>query len=172
MLQKFSKEDFDQLYSILVQSFPPDELRSRQEHRELLEKPGYQAWAYYEQQELIGFLSVWDFPELAFVEHFAVKGCCRNKGVGSRMLQELSALVGKRLCLEAEKPDTPLARRRLDFYRRNGFSVNAYPYTQPPMELGKNPVDMHLLTTRGPVDAYDFQQIVELLYGVVYQGKS
>jgi len=169
-LKLLDKGDFEQLYGILLESFPPDELRSRQEHRELLDAPAYQVWACYEQQ-LQGFLTVWSLQEFAFIEHFAVRIDCRNGGLGSKLLQALSQKLGKRLCLEAELPETDMAKRRLDFYRRNGFSVNEYPYLQPALEEGKNPVPLHILTTGGPVSEEEFETLVTEIYKTVYKGK-
>ncbi len=172
MLTAFDKKDFKQLYSILLESFPPDELRSRHEHLALLDEPDYKVWAHYNGQELQGFLTVWMLTEFAFVEHFAVKSSCRNSGLGSRMLQALSQKLGKPLCLEAELPETDMARRRLDFYRRNGFAVNEYPYFQPALEEGKSPVSLHILTTGGPVSAGAFNGLVTEIYKTVYKGKN
>ena len=172
MLIKFDKRDFDQLYEILKESFPADELRSRQEHQELLDHPGYQVWAHYSGQELQGFLTVWDLDTVAFIEHFAVKSNCRNGGLGSRMLQALSQKMGKRLCLEAELPETDLAKRRLEFYRRNGFAVNTYPYLQPALEEGKCPVPLYILTTDGGINEEEFEKLVDQIYKAVYKGKT
>lgn len=172
MLTVFDKKDFEQLYGILLESFPPDELRGRQEHLALLDEPDYKVWAHYNGQELQGFLTVWMLTEFAFVEHFAVKSSCRNSGLGSKLLQALSEKLGKRLCLEAELPETDMARRRLDFYRRNGFSVNEYPYLQPALEEGKSPVPLHILTTGGPVRKEEFETLVTDIYKTVYKGKK
>ena len=172
MLTVFHKKDFRQLYDVLVESFPPDEIRSKQEHLELLDRPAYKVWAYYSSGELQGFLTVWDLGDTAFIEHFAVRAACRNSGIGGRMLKALSQKLGKRLCLEAELPETDLAKRRLDFYRRNGFSVNEYPYLQPALEEGKSPVSLYILTTGGPVTKEEFENLVTEIYKTAYKGKG
>lgn len=172
MLTLFNKQDFAQFYNILLNSFPPDELRSRQEHLELLDVPEYNVWAYYNAGQLQGFLTVWDLDGFAFIEHFAVKSSCRNSGLGSKLLQELAQKLGKRLCLEAELPETELAKRRLDFYRRNGFAVNTYPYLQPALEVGKSPVPLYVLTTGGIVNQEEFESLVTEIYKSVYKDKK
>ena len=172
MLTLFNKHDFTQFYNILLDSFPPDELRSRQEHLELLEEPEYAVWAHYSDQQLQGFLTVWDLGAFAFIEHFAVKSSCRNSGLGSKMLLALSEKLGKRLCLEAELPETDMAKRRLDFYRRNGFAVNAYPYLQPALEEGKSPVPLYILTTDSEINEEEFEKLVTEIYKIVYKGKN
>ena len=172
MLTVFEKKDFNRLYSILHDSFPPDELRSRQEHLALLDEPLYKVWACYDGKELQGFLTVWDLDGFAFIEHFAVKSSCRNSGLGSKMLQALSQKLGKRLCLEAELPETDMAKRRLNFYRRNGFAVNTYPYLQPALEEGKCPVPLYILTTDGGINEEEFEKLVDQIYKAVYKGKT
>lgn len=171
-LKLLDKRDFDQLYSILCESFPSDELRSRQEHLKLLDHPCYQVWAHYSGQELQGFLTVWNLETVAFVEHFAVKSTCRNSGLGSKMLQVLSQKLGKQLCLEAELPETDIAKRRLGFYRRNGFFVNEFSYLQPALEAGKSPVPLYILTTEAPLTEESFIKLKAEIYKIVYDGKN
>ena len=172
MLTFLNKSDFIQFYNILTDSFPPDELRSRQEHLALLDEQVYKVWACYNAGQLQGFLTVWDLDGFAFIEHFAVKSSCRNSGLGGRMLHALSVKLGKRLCLEAELPETNLAKRRLNFYRRNGFAVNEYPYLQPALEEGKSPVPLYILTTDGGINEEEFEKLVDQIYKVVYREKN
>lgn len=156
----------------MQESFPPQELRSRQEHFALLDRQDYQVYACYAGQHLLAFLTVWEHPQLAFVEHFAVAQAGRNRGLGSRLLRQLQERLGKRLCLEAELPETEIARRRLCFYQRNGFYANLFPYEQPPLEPWKAPVSLHLLTTEGYLTQMEFAQVRHWLYTVVYAGKT
>lgn len=172
MLRELDKKDFGQLYDILAESFPPDELRSKQEHSELLDNPCYKVWANFNDGQLQGFLTAWTLGEFVFIEHFAVNNSCRNSGLGSRLLKALSEKLGKRLCLEAELPETDMARRRLNFYRRNGFSVNEYPYWQPALGEGKSPVPLYILTTGGPVSEEEFEGLVTEIYKTVYKDKK
>ena len=67
-----------------------------------------------------------------------------------QMLDALLARFDKPACLEAELPETELAARRIGFYERHGFTVNAdYPYFQPALTPGGSPIPLHLLTTGG-----------------------
>ena len=137
-----------------------------------MDEPKYAVWAHYSDQQLQGFLTVWDLDGFAFIEHFAVKSSCRNSGLGSKMLQALSEKLGKRLCLEAELPETDMAKRRLNFYRRNGFAVNTYPYLQPALEEGKCPVPLYILTTDGGINEEEFEKLVDQIYKAVYRDKN
>lgn len=170
-LKILTKADFSDFYEILRSSFPPDELRSRQEHLALLDRPDYKIYARYEKDRLAGFLTVWQLEDFAFVEHFAVHRQMRNCGLGSRLLEMLKQRLGTRLCLEAELPLTEMAGRRIGFYQRNGFYKNDYPYMQPALEPGKAPVPLCIMTTCGPIDEKTFEKLKHQLYTIVYQGK-
>lgn len=171
MLTPMPKQDFDQFYAILTDSFPPDELRSREEHEALLDRPDYVVFAHYDQGKMIAFLTVWEMGEWAFVEHFAVSPSHRNHGLGATLLRQLQVMCNKPLCLEAELPETELAQRRLAFYERNGFFINRFPYMQPALESHKQPVPLYLLTTENPLDAQEFETVKNRIYNIVYPGK-
>lgn len=171
MLTPMPKQDFDQFYAILTDSFPPDELRSREEHEALLDRPDYTVYAHYNQGELVAFFTVWHTETLAFIEHFAVGESHRNHGLGAELLCQLKKQLGKPLCLEAELPNTPMAIRRLAFYERNGFFINRFPYMQPALESHKQPVPLYLLTTEKPLDAQEFETVKNRIYNIVYPGK-
>ena len=81
----------------------------------------------------------------------------------------LLARYGKRACLEAELPETELAARRIGFYERHGFTVNAdYAYFQPALAPGGSPLPMHLLTTGGACTACELRAMETLVHTRVY----
>ncbi|MBR7146301.1 MAG: GNAT family N-acetyltransferase, partial [Oscillospiraceae bacterium] len=53
---------------------------------------------------------------------FAVREDCRGSGIGSELLDELIGTLPHPICLEVEPPETEIAKRRIAFYERNGFS--------------------------------------------------
>ena len=88
---------------------------------------------------------------------------------GSQMLDALLARYDKPACLEAELPETELAARRIGFYERHGFTVNAdYSYFQPALAPGGSPLPMHLLTTGGTRTVSELRAIETLLHTRVY----
>ena len=90
-------------------------------------------------------------------------------GIGGRMLDAMLARCGKRACLEAELPETELAARRIGFYERHGFTVNAgYPYCQPALAPGGSPLPMHLLTTEGARTSAELRAMETLVHTRVY----
>lgn len=165
MLRIAAKSDFRNVYSLLLQSFPPDELRPFENHLALFDEPRYRL---YVTDDLQAVISVWQFPEFAFIEHFTVAPQRRNQGLGAKLLQEVLAALPCRVCLEAELPETQLAKRRLDFYRRNGFFVNHFHYIQPSYGAGRSPIPMRLLTTGDALTQAEFTAIQATLYQYVY----
>lgn len=165
MLTPATPTDFPTLFRLLEESFPIDEYRPRDAQLALLSDPRYTLWTNADRTALI---SVWQFPDFAFVEHFAVSPAQRNNGLGASILQEALSSLHSPVCLEAELPESPLARRRLNFYERNGFFVNPFPYLQPAYAPDRNPVPMQILST-APLTPQQFQQIRDTLYQYVYK---
>lgn len=171
MIQKMNLDDFDKIYKIMDESFPLDEHRDYQEQRELLNKPQYTIYVCYDSkpEEIKGFMAVWELGDFGFIEHFAVNKAYRNAGIGTAMLQELIQLLKQPICLEVELPDNEIARRRIDFYKRNGFYENEFPYMQPAISPGRNPIPLILMTSGGSISGNVFEEIKALLYNTVYQ---
>lgn len=169
MLQKLTPQDFEQVYAIMEASFPPDEHRPYEEQKALLDISAYQIYVSKDEDMVKGFLAVWEFDEIRFIEHFAVNPAYRNEGIGAKMLQELCNQRSKRICLEVELPDTEMARRRIKFYERNNFYYNAYSYMQPSISIGRNPIPLRIMTTNGKITEEEFLKIKGLLYRRVYK---
>ncbi len=169
MLQRLDATDFDNVYSLLESSFPTDEIRPYGLQKALFDNPAYRVLGLKDREKIQGLITVYDLNAVLFVEHFAVHPRCRNLGLGSRILQELFTCGEKPICLEVELPLTEQARRRIGFYRRNGFYYNDYPYVQPPLAPGQNPVDLRLMTSGKELTAGEFEAVKTLLYREVYQ---
>lgn len=171
MLQKLQTDEFDAFFSLLEASFPADEYRTYAEQKALLADPRYSIYVLpaAANAHIKAAITVWQFADFAYIEHFAVNSAYRNQGLGALILCEIVRLLPCPLCLEAELPETELAKRRIGFYRRNGFFVNDYPYIQPPYSKGKNPVPLTVMTTGGSISEARFRAIKETLYREVYK---
>lgn len=168
MLKRIEEKDFDKIYALMDLSFPVDEHRPYEGQKALLKRPFYQIYGVKEEEEIRGFLAVWEFDEMVYVEHFAVNPDFRNGGIGASMLRELEAMSNKRICLEVEYPETEMAIRRIGFYERNGFSLNEYPYIQPALAKGQNEIPLKIMTTGGVIDLREFEDLKALLYHHVF----
>lgn len=169
ILRRAGEKDFDQIYSIMVASFPADERRSYIDAKEdLWDSRHFIDVVYGEDDEVIAYISLWNLDSCLFVETFAVSPSHRNDGLGGRMLDELRAQYDKRIALEVELPEDELTRRRIGFYKRHGFSFNEYPYALPPIGFGKKAVPLRIMATDGPLNGAEFKQIKKELYKEVY----
>ncbi len=169
VLRNISVDEFDAVYDIMEKSFPEDEYRSYDEQKMLFSKSEYDIYVVDgDDSTLKAFVAVWGFDDFAFIEHLAVNPACRNAGIGASILAAVKEKTGKRICLEVELPENDIARRRIGFYTRNGFSLNEYNYIQPPMSAGKNPVPLFIMTTDGAVEERRFEYIKDKLYEKVY----
>ena len=170
LLQKSSLSDFDAIFSLLEESFPLDEYRPYDAQKALLDNPQYSVYVLPDEvsHKIKALVTVWQLKTFAFIEHLAVAPGYRNQGLGAKILHEIGDLLACRLVLEVELPETEMAKRRIGFYRRNGFVLNEYPYMQPAYGKGREAVPLLLMTTEGSIDQAEFESIKQQLYQTVY----
>ena len=169
MLKHLQPQDVDGFLDLLEQSFPQDERRPRDEQIAVLDDDGYTPLVVHDEQGTVAALiTLWVLDEFVFVEHFAVRSDLRGAGLGSRVLAELAQCFPKRICLEVELPETDMARRRIAFYERSGFSLNLYPYEQPAYAPDRESVPLLIMTTDGPIERACFERLRDALYCRVY----
>ena len=170
ILRDAKAEEFDQIFSLLETSFPVDEYRPYEKQKALLENKSYSIKVVADPESglLKAFISLWKFPGLVFVEHFAVDPGSRNQGLGARMTAEIMDSSSEIVCLEAELPETEFARRRIGFYERSGFYANEFRYIQPSYSPGRKPVPLVFLTSGGPVTFEAFSKMRDTIYREVY----
>ena len=174
MIRKLNENEFDIIYGILDSSFPIDEYRPYEEQKALLCDERYTIYVLPSKDGdgIKAFISVWCFMEFAYVEHFAVAPEYRNQGVGASILKELQEIINCPICLEVELPDTEIAVKRIEFYKRNGFYLNEYPYVQPSISKGRKEIPLFIMTTDKEVSESEFETIRDVLFNEVYKKKK
>lgn len=170
MIRKIKNDDFDSVYAIMEKSFPINEHRPYGEQKLLLDDQHYGIYVATDDGsgKIIAFIAVWQFDGVGYIEHFATDPECRGRGIGSRLLCEVTELLNGRICLEVEPPDSEITLRRIHFYERHGFFLNEYPYIQPPISAGRDPLPLMIMTQKSAVNEKEFNEIRELLYKEVY----
>ena len=170
-IRKMKDEEFEEVFSLLKSSFPPDEYRKYDEQKSLFLNPEYSVYVVFcnNENKLKAFMAVWELEDFLFVEHFCVNPDFRNKGLGAYILSEIKKMHSCRMCLEAEVPENEMAERRIAFYERNGFFLNKYPYVQPAYSDEKKPVPLYIMTTEGKITESQFEKIKKMLYSKVYK---
>lgn len=171
MIRILERKDFDSVFQIIETSFPVDEYRTYDEQKALLDNREYEIYILPDSDEntIKAFIAVWKFDSFVFIEHFAVNPIYRNKGIGSEFLRELVHMLGEMVCLEVEPPNNETASRRIGFYERNNFCLNKYPYTQPPISTGRNPVPLMIMTYGRHINNMEFAKMKETLFTQVYK---
>lgn len=144
-----SKGELQQLSKLYIESFPEDERRPEEA---LFGSPpmGLTLWAIRYEETLIGMVTTWQWADVLYIEHFALDPRERGQGYGAEVLRQLKdSYPEKALLLECEPESlSDEARRRLAFYRRQGFEVLPVDYIQPAYSASQKPVPLLLLSTK------------------------
>ena len=113
-----------------------------------------------------------DFDSFYYVEHFATNPALRNGGYGKRTLEYLCNYLKRPIVLEVERPVEEMAKRRISFYQRQGFTLWEKDYCQPPYKPGDDFLPMYLMV-HGELDCEkDFETIKKRIHKEVYGVKD
>ena len=165
-----SHDRFDEVFSIMEHSFPPDEMRPYREQMDLLTNKWYKIIvALDESDRIIAFAATWQFEDVLFIEHLATRPDMRGQGIGAELLSYLTCDEKCTVLLEVEPPENDLTRRRIAFYERNGFVLNLYPYIQPSISKGRAAVPLMIMTHCHRLSEPRFKTVRDILYKEVYK---
>ena len=157
--------EFDLFFSEIEKNFIADERRERKEAKALFRVGKYDIIKFFVDGVNVGFITVWSLPHFSFAEHFVIFERYRNKGYGADALSLFKKMYPK-IVLEAEPPITDIAKRRLNFYKRNGFIENPQKYLQPAFREGD--ADIPLVIMSYPTPLEDFDETVKNIYERIY----
>ncbi|MCI8360762.1 MAG: GNAT family N-acetyltransferase [Clostridiales bacterium] len=168
-----SEKEYDQIWEIMLEAFPPAERRSRAGLDRIMANPAFSLITFRDPTgKPAAFLTSWRLAGFCYLEHFAVSAGLRGQGVGGRMLRDfLETAVGP-VILEAEPPENEIARRRIGFYRRFGFHLNGYPYIQPPLQPDTPAVPLCIMSRPAPLKPAEFESVRQTLYRKVYDRRT
>lgn len=170
MLLKNPVNRFDEIYSIYEEAFPAIERRTREGQRQVLEEPSYRLLVVEEAGTILAFLGVWDLESCVFLEHLATTACCRGKGYGKILVEELLRDTKKPVFLEIEPvtEENPITVRRAKFYKRLGFCINTFPYEQMPLKKGDAPIPLLVMSHGKTIKEEEFAPYKREIYHTVY----
>ncbi len=159
----------DHFRKVYFEAFPDDERRPWDDITDKIHNGHdmFSAYMIMNGDNPVGFITAWQFPEAAYIEHFAIDRTYRQHGLGALAIDAFLSLVSTPVVLEVELPGTdPMAERRIDFYRRHGFTAHhGFKYIQPPYTAELKEVPM-MLMTRGDID---LDKARRLLHHFVYE---
>lgn len=169
MLERLYENDFDDIYAIMKDSFPADEMRGYDAQKALFGRKEYFAFGVKENDgSLAAFITMWKFSDFTYGEHFAVSQDLRGSGMGGRIINEAAKIAEKRFCFEVEPPETDIAKRRIAFYERNGFILNDFHYIQPPLSESTESLRLMIMSYGKMLTDMEFQAIKNTVYRNVY----
>lgn len=172
MLTKLDQSSFEAIYSIMTKAFPYSEYRDKAAQRALFAQSQYEVYGWLIDQHLIAFLAIWDLGEIRFGEHLAVLESHRNQGIGAKLFQAYEALDHHPLIFEVELPETSLAKRRIAFYERMGFTYYGdMPYYQGAFHNEQTPLPLRLMMNISNANQAQLNHYIDLIYENVYHAK-
>lgn len=125
-------EEFDKLMQLYVEAFPLEERRDEGQLKVMLtEEPRMFFNAVSCDDKLSGLFVYWDFGSFYYLEHLAVYAEMRNAKIGQQTLDWMKENLNGLRILEAEPAETEIAKRRVCYYERNGYTVYEKEYLQP-----------------------------------------
>ena len=167
-LQVPTFDDFraQDIFKSYCETFPDDERRSEKQFRSLFNNPKVKVFSILEDLKNIGYIISWELTNFVFVEHFEIFSEFRSLKYGSEIIGHLFRDYSH-IVLEAEPENLDEdSKRRIDFYRKNGFIVIDENYLQPSYDPEKKSVPLWLLANWQP-EKTDW--IKEEIFDVVYR---
>lgn len=161
-------EKLHEIADLYESAFPWCERRATNEFFScIFYEKNFSCYKILQNADFVGFITVWDFKNFVYVEHFAIKNEFRGQNFGSLALFLLGKMVASPTVLEVEPPIDSQSRRRVAFYNKNGFVLCQRPYLQPSYH-GENAVPLCLMTNNEKWLNENFERVKSLIYKYVY----
>ena len=155
--------------TLYEESFSPEERRNFYDLIEIKKNNPLELNILYKEEIPVGILNLWDFKDYLYIEHLAISPQYRNQKIASNILSILNK-TSKLIVLEVELPTDEISTRRIEFYKRNSFSIQPYKYYQPPYRKGENPIEMHLMANvQMPIVEIKYNEIIDTIRKKVYE---
>lgn len=169
MLLKDATVRFEEFYAIYEEAFPPNERRQKEDQKKILQNPSYRVRVAGEGA-IAAIAGYWSLPGCLFLEHLATAPHYRGLGLGRKLVKECLEETKLPVFLEIEPVTAadPMSGRRQAFYERLGFWANTFPYLQPPLKEGDQPMPLWIMSHGGPVSQEEFEPFKLEIYRLVY----
>lgn len=161
----------DQARKLYLSAFPQEERRPVEQWLHLHQaNASFHILVIKSEDAFAGILTYWDFDKFVYIEHFATDVALRGRGLGQGALHSfIKGTKYRPIVLEVELPQTSLAKRRIGFYERVGFSVIEKLYRQPPYPGQTDSLPLLIMSTDASYVNEHYDQIVSIIHREVYQ---
>lgn len=162
-----TRKKVSRIFNRYERTFPEAERRDKEQFLSLAENPDAFVFLINHEDEIIGYAVIWELDGFHFLEHFEIYEEFRNQKIGEKVLEHLKEKFGN-IILETEpESHSEISERRLQFYKRNGFSIIKEDYTQPSYGEGKASLVLLLLANYIPEKIEDSIQVIhKTVYGI------
>ena len=136
-VKKLKTEEISEWYhNYLLKDFPENEAKPLDNIVELVNSGRYNIYVYYDSDEICGYATIWKRPGFItfLLDYLGVPSHLRNRGIGrdilddirERLVQEegrsnISMILESETPTDDSDPENEIRKRRIGFYRRNGF---------------------------------------------------
>jgi len=168
-LSSIKNKYFYDAWRLYEESFPIDERRELESQIRIMNHLNYNFEAIIIDTELIGLIAWWNFYDLRFLDHFAIKQLHRGKGIGTQVLETFKNLDTLPIILEVDIPDKLINQRRIEFYEKAGFNLNKYSYQQPPLRKEGKSVALLTMSYPEPFFKKDINHFIKNYHPIIYQ---
>ena len=152
-----TRKKLSRIFAAYESTFPEDERRDESQFLALLDNPDSFIFSVKNDETHVGYVILWKLKDCYYLEHFEVFEEFRNLKLGSQILSELKEKFGN-IVLESEPSHLDeMAKRRINFYLRNGFSIISEDYIQPSYGPGKNSMNLFVLSNFSVTNVEDLQ---------------
>jgi len=166
-------KEFNNAWKILSSSIPSGEIRNYAGEKALFKNKAFRLFGAYLDSKLIGFAAVFVLKEFVFIDDMAILKGYRNKGYGTLLIKDIIInSKSKPVILETEKPENKQSKRRIRFYRKNGFYLNNLNYLLPGLRKNNPSVPMILMSYPKKLKQKEFSRINKIIYQKVYKIKK
>lgn len=140
------KLNFDDVFKIMEQSFPLEEMRCYEGQKALFERDDYKVKTYSHEGVIAGFCAYYELGDILYIEHLAASPEARGLGIGTKLVKEILSEAKGMVILEVEPPVDEITRRRVVFYEKLGFYLNPYYHFQPPLNRETGGVELKIMS--------------------------
>jgi GNAT superfamily N-acetyltransferase len=145
VLKDINDKYFKKSWELYENSFPKNERRTLKEQEKIFKNDKYQAFVVLKNGELLAILFFWNFKKYTFIEHFAVSDKLRGRSFGSKILKDFLTKYDN-VVLEIELLKDEICKKRLNFYEKLGFMMNAHKHFQVPFRENSHNLELLFLS--------------------------
>ena len=168
-LTSTASKDFSEAWNLYETSFPENERRNIEGQEHIVSLNNYYCEMVFLDEQHVGILFWWDFETLRYLEHMAITVNRQNEGLGSKIMKSfLNFDITKLTLLEVEPPITQIQKKRVAFYRKLGFKMNAYKYIQPSLQKCTEQVALKLLSFPSELNVESYNAFVSTYHKQIY----